>query len=154
MKDFARIIAILMITLLCRQTFPQSFVVDTLLYNGDKNKLINIVLMGDGYLTEEEDDYVADALTITEYFFSQDVFGMTRIISMCLPLRFLRTNPEPIIREPLPIRIVRLRYPFRLPTIILAAPSTLLVFTGLFVLRIMTWLQMHWQPTFRSMILF
>lgn len=75
MKNFKIIISALMIFLSLQMALPQSFVVDTLLYNGDKSKLINIVLMGDGYLADEQENFVVATNTIKDYFFSQGVFG-------------------------------------------------------------------------------
>lgn len=49
----------------------QSFQVDTLLYNGDGDKLINIVILGDGYTAAEQTDFIADANNLMNHLFSQ-----------------------------------------------------------------------------------
>ena len=49
----------------------QIFKVDTIQYQGSKDKFINIVVMGDGYTAIEQDKFLMDASKMTEYLFSQ-----------------------------------------------------------------------------------
>jgi hypothetical protein len=57
------------------RSFSQTFPVDTVLYNGDKAKLINLVMMGDGYLPSEQNKFLSDAIVVKDYLFSQSVFS-------------------------------------------------------------------------------
>lgn len=50
--------------------FPQVFPVDTLQTNGDMTKLINIVILPDGYTAAELDKFKTDAANFLSYFFS------------------------------------------------------------------------------------
>lgn len=49
----------------------QVFQVDTLQYNGDIEKYINIVIMGDGYTSGEQVNFIADANNLSNYLFTQ-----------------------------------------------------------------------------------
>src|SRR6185295_12041012 len=49
----------------------QVFKVDTLQMNGDEDKYINFVIVGDGYTANEQSKFVTDANTLTNYLFSQ-----------------------------------------------------------------------------------
>jgi len=49
----------------------QTFQVDTLQYKGDINKYINIVIMGDGYTTAEQNNFISDATNLSNYLFAQ-----------------------------------------------------------------------------------
>jgi hypothetical protein len=48
----------------------QSFDVDTLVYNGNTDKHINFVILGDGYTQNEISKFVTDATKFTNSFFS------------------------------------------------------------------------------------
>ncbi|HUH74704.1 MAG TPA: M64 family metallopeptidase [Chitinophagales bacterium] len=50
----------------------QKFDVDTLQFNGIINKYINIVIMGDGYTSTEQDKFVLDAQNLSTYLFTQE----------------------------------------------------------------------------------
>lgn len=56
---------------LLNSALAQSFQVDTLLYNGDGDKLINIVILGDGYTATEQTNFIADANNLMNHLFSQ-----------------------------------------------------------------------------------
>jgi hypothetical protein len=45
--------------------------VDTLQYNGDVNRYINIVILGDGYISTEQNAFIADATNLSNYFLGQ-----------------------------------------------------------------------------------
>ncbi|MFH0867573.1 MAG: M64 family metallopeptidase [Bacteroidota bacterium] len=75
MKKITILITVVIICLNCCRSYSQTFVVDTLLYNGDKNKLLNIVMMGDGYTSGEQAQFVTDATNVKDYFFSQAPFS-------------------------------------------------------------------------------
>lgn len=49
----------------------QKFVVDTLQYSGNSEDYINIVIMGDGYTTLEQDNFIRDAKNLSDYLFTQ-----------------------------------------------------------------------------------
>ncbi|MDR0927994.1 MAG: Ig-like domain-containing protein, partial [Ignavibacteria bacterium] len=51
-------------------TYAQPTKIDTLQYNGDINKFINIVIMGDGYTGAEQSKFVEDAQKMSDYIFS------------------------------------------------------------------------------------
>lgn len=48
----------------------QVFDIDTLQYNGDSEKLIDLVILADGYTASELDMFVEDARTMTDYIMS------------------------------------------------------------------------------------
>jgi hypothetical protein len=47
----------------------QVFDVDTLLYNGSIDKLINVVILGDGYTTAQMTNFINDSKTAVDYMF-------------------------------------------------------------------------------------
>lgn len=49
----------------------QVFDVDTIKYNGDVNKYINLVIMGDGYTARQQDTFLTHATNATNHFFTQ-----------------------------------------------------------------------------------
>lgn len=49
----------------------QVFQVDTLVYNGSSNKYINIVVLGDGYTSSEQNTFIADVNSLTSYLFGE-----------------------------------------------------------------------------------
>jgi hypothetical protein len=52
----------------------QIYDVDTLLYNGDINKLINIVILGDGYTVAQTSQFITNAQSMSNYLFSVEPF--------------------------------------------------------------------------------
>ena len=52
----------------------QVFVVDTVQYNGDPGKYINLVFMGDGFRQEELDNYLTNTRSLTNYIFNSSPF--------------------------------------------------------------------------------
>ncbi|MFN8343421.1 MAG: M64 family metallopeptidase [Spirosomataceae bacterium] len=52
------------------QTFPTEAIVN----NGDPDKLINIVILGDGYTASQQDQFKTNAQNITDYLFSVSPF--------------------------------------------------------------------------------
>ena len=60
-------IFILTFLLLTIFTKAQTFKIDTLRYNGDINKRINIVLLGDGYTATEQTKFITDVTKISNY---------------------------------------------------------------------------------------
>ncbi len=46
----------------------QTFSIDTLRYKGDINKYINFVIMGDGYTSAQQGDFITDATNLSNYF--------------------------------------------------------------------------------------
>lgn len=75
MKKFATVFTAIALNAISICSYSQIFNIDTLLYNGDKTKIINIVLMGDGYTSAEQPDFIADATAVKDYFFSQSPFN-------------------------------------------------------------------------------
>jgi hypothetical protein len=75
MKKKKTIVLALFLILFCFRAISQVLPIDTILYNGDKSKLMNIVLMGDGYTSSEQAQYIIDANAIKDYFFSQAPFS-------------------------------------------------------------------------------
>jgi len=49
--------------------FAQKFDVDTLVYNGNSNQYINLVILGDGYTNAEMTKFTTDATKFKDYFF-------------------------------------------------------------------------------------
>ena len=64
MKKIKNLITAIILLMTSYKSLSQTFVVDTILYNGDKNKLLNIVMMGDGYLSGEQAKFVTDAIAV------------------------------------------------------------------------------------------
>lgn len=52
----------------------QTFIVDTIVYNGNPSNRINLVLLGDGYTSAEMVTFRADAQTVANYFLTQQLF--------------------------------------------------------------------------------
>jgi hypothetical protein len=53
----------------------QQFDVDTLMYQGDKGRYINLVILGDGYTETQQDTFVSNAQDFIEYFFQEEPFA-------------------------------------------------------------------------------
>lgn len=53
----------------------QTFQLDTILYNGDPNKFINFVFMGDGYQNSQLGTYKSDVQNVTDYLFTISPFS-------------------------------------------------------------------------------
>ena len=51
--------------------FGNAQTMETLQYNGDINKYINIVILGDGYTSSQQSDFISDATNLTNYLFTQ-----------------------------------------------------------------------------------
>ncbi len=49
----------------------QTFQMDTILYKGNINQYINIVIMGDGYTVDEQNKFISDARNLSNYLFVQ-----------------------------------------------------------------------------------
>ncbi len=87
MKD---ILLIFSLMVLCINALPQNTdVIDTILWNGDVNKRINLVFLGDGYQADEMDDYHADVITQTQALFATPPFDSYRnyfnVFSISIP---------------------------------------------------------------------
>ncbi|MCX7861578.1 MAG: M64 family metallo-endopeptidase [Bacteroidales bacterium] len=50
--------------------YSQPLGLDTIFYNGHTNKLINVVIMGDGYTFNQQDKFLQDATQLINYFFN------------------------------------------------------------------------------------
>ncbi|WP_162144168.1 M64 family metallopeptidase [Sporocytophaga myxococcoides] len=72
-----KLIAISLVILLfvANPVFAQVFDVDTLLYNGNTNKNINLVILGDGYVSSEMNDFITDANKLKNYLFGKAPFS-------------------------------------------------------------------------------
>jgi hypothetical protein len=75
MKKHTSLLIAVVLSLVSYTAFTQAFVVDTLQYNGDKSKLLNIVMMGDGYIAGEQSLFKIHATNVKDYFFSQPPFS-------------------------------------------------------------------------------
>lgn len=64
--------------LFCSTAASQVIFVDTILYNGDPDKYINVVFMGDGYQGHELSSFMADATQSADYLFSISPFDRYR----------------------------------------------------------------------------
>jgi len=53
----------------------QTFLVDTLLYNGDPNRYLNMVIVGDGYTASEQDKLRTDADDLSKLVFKKRPFS-------------------------------------------------------------------------------
>ena len=65
---------ILLLVALPRDTFSQVFTVDTILYQGEVDYPINLVILGDGFLESELQDFRDIAETYTNLLFTVDPF--------------------------------------------------------------------------------
>ena len=72
MKKIILLIALHIITI--NITVGQDFDVDTLLYNGETEKYINIVVLGDGYTSGQQSKLITDAYNLSSHLFSQVPF--------------------------------------------------------------------------------
>lgn len=68
---FYRAIVICFLLLSSQFIEAQVFKVDTIQYQGSKDKFINIVVMGDGYTATEQAKFLLNATEMTTYLFSQ-----------------------------------------------------------------------------------
>src|SRR5665647_1456283 len=69
------IFTILLSIVLCAAAFGQIFYKDSLLYNGNINNVINLVIMPDGYTSAELPKFRTDATVFMNYFFTQSPFS-------------------------------------------------------------------------------
>jgi hypothetical protein len=69
------IFSILLSIVLCASVFGQIFPKDSLLYSGTINKMINLVIMSDGYTSAELPKFKTDATAFMNYFFTQSPFS-------------------------------------------------------------------------------
>lgn len=60
--------------LLFRSPFAQIFPIEAIVTNGDVDKLINIVILGDGYTSSQQEQFKTNAQNITDYLFSVSPF--------------------------------------------------------------------------------
>jgi len=69
--------AVLALVLLLAEinTVAQVFDMDTIVFNGDSEKLINIVILSDGYTADELSKFVTDASTYSTAFFNEVPFS-------------------------------------------------------------------------------
>ena len=65
----------LLIYFASHSAYSQNFVVDTIQFNGSSDALINIVILGDGYLQNELDQFVADATNASNHLFEETPFS-------------------------------------------------------------------------------
>lgn len=64
----------LLLLLAVKLSSAQTFPVDTLIFNGPGENRINLVFLGDGYLAEDQDKYIADIGIITDQLFEASPF--------------------------------------------------------------------------------
>ena len=69
MKKFFYLMLVQLIMM--NTVYTQALQVDSLYYLGDINKFINIVILGDGYTSSQQDRFRADADDLTAYLFTQ-----------------------------------------------------------------------------------
>jgi len=84
------ILLIFSLMVLCINAISQNDnVLDTILWNGDVNKRINLVFLGDGYQSNELDDYHNDVITQTQALFATPPFDSYRsyfnVFSISIP---------------------------------------------------------------------
>ncbi|MBL0030902.1 MAG: T9SS type A sorting domain-containing protein [Bacteroidetes bacterium] len=76
MKRNSRLILLTLLIFCSTQIKAQVFKVDTLLYNGDPDKRINLVIMGDGYTISDTTLFRTNAMSVMNYFISTPPFNM------------------------------------------------------------------------------
>lgn len=54
--------------------FAQRYAIDTLQYQGTDQKVVNLVILGDGYTQAQLTDFEEDAKRFTDYFFQTEPF--------------------------------------------------------------------------------
>lgn len=69
------VISLVILISIANPLFAQVFDVDTLLYNGNTNQNINLVILGDGYVSSEMDNFISDANTFKDYIFEKAPFS-------------------------------------------------------------------------------
>lgn len=65
-------------TLISLSSAAQVFTVDTIAYNGNPNNRINLLIMGDGYMSSEMNTFRSDAQLVANYFFSVPPYNLYR----------------------------------------------------------------------------
>ncbi|MBK8364980.1 MAG: hypothetical protein IPL24_15340 [Bacteroidetes bacterium] len=76
MKRNSRLILLTLLIFCSTQIKAQVFKVDTLLYNGDPDNRINLVIMGDGYTISDTTLFRTNAMSVMNYFISTPPFNM------------------------------------------------------------------------------
>lgn len=66
-----RMIAGTLQLVLMASVHAQTFDVDTLVYSGDSDKYINVVIMGDGYTDIQQVDFITDASVLADQLFTE-----------------------------------------------------------------------------------
>lgn len=66
---------ILLFLLVSSLTLAQTFETVPLINNGAKEKRINMVVLGDGFTADQQDDYIANATTLVNYLFNKQPFA-------------------------------------------------------------------------------
>jgi hypothetical protein len=67
-----KIILLIILQLLVKiSVHAVTFELDTLQFKGDIDKYINIVILGDGYTSSEQDQFITDATNLSEYILSK-----------------------------------------------------------------------------------
>lgn len=78
MKAFFKAVAGLLLLIISTNAFGQVYQTDTILYNGDAGKLINLVILGDGYQASEMAKFNTDAQQCTNAFLAQAPYSNYR----------------------------------------------------------------------------
>ena len=77
-KVILTILGAMLCVLSSAQTYPvdsSSYDVDTLLYNGDADKFINLVILSDGYMEGEFSQFELDAIHVMNALFSEEPYA-------------------------------------------------------------------------------
>ncbi len=69
---------IVVLALLSLNSGAQIFTVDTIAYNGNPNNRINLLILGDGYMSSEMSTFRSDAQLVANYFFSIPPYNLYR----------------------------------------------------------------------------
>jgi hypothetical protein len=62
---------VIILFLAISSSIGQVFQVDTLQYKGDINKYINFVIIGDGYTSEQQNNFITEANNLSRYLLTQ-----------------------------------------------------------------------------------
>lgn len=76
----------------------QVFKVDTIQFQGNKDKFINIVVLGDGYTVDEQPKFLMDATKMSDYLFSQAPWSNYKAYFNVFAIEVI--SPESGVRHP------------------------------------------------------
>lgn len=75
-----------------QKAVSQSFPVDTLMYHGTSAKYINMVIMGDGYTSSQQNTFITNAQTLSNFLFAQAPWSIYKNYFNVFAIRVVSTQ--------------------------------------------------------------